>query len=50
MVAIVIFKIRNQELVEQVKHVSFQRTNSSNYNKNKSNVDSNNLIQNKEVN
>ena len=48
MVAIVIFKI--QELVEQVKHVSFQRTNGANYNKNKNNVDSNNLIQNKEVN
>ena len=45
-VAIVIFKIRNQELVEQVKHVSFQKTNSSNYNNNNNNIDPNNLIQN----
>ena len=43
LVAIIIFKIKNQELVEQVKHVSFQKTNSANYN---NNVDSNNLIQN----
>ena len=45
-VAIVIFKIRNQELVEQVKHVSFQKTNSSNYNNNNSNVDPNKLVAN----
>ena len=28
-IAIIIFKIKNQELVEQVKHVSFQNTNSN---------------------
>jgi hypothetical protein len=43
-IAIVIFKIKNQELVEQVKHVSFQKTNSTNINS--SSVDPNNLIQN----
>ena len=42
-VAIIIFKIKNEELVEQVKHVSFQNTNYKS-----TNVDSNNLIQNKE--
>ncbi len=40
-VVIIIFKIKNQELVEQVKHVSFQKFNSSNYN---NNVDPNKLI------
>ena len=48
-IAIVIFKIKNQELVEQVKHVSFQKTNSANYNNNNNNpinnVDSDSLIQ-----
>ena len=48
-VAIIYFKIRNQALLEQVKHVSFQKTNSANYKKNtnkNSNVDPSNLIQN----
>ena len=45
-IAIIIFKIKNEELVEQVKHVSFQNTNSANYKS--TNVDTNNLIQNKE--
>jgi len=40
-VVIIIFKIKNQELVEQVKHVSFQKFNSTNYN---NNVDPNKLI------
>ena len=42
-IAIIIFKIKNQELVEQVKHVSFQKTNSTNINN--SNIDPNSLIQ-----
>ena len=45
-IAIVFFKIRNQTLLEQVKHVSFQKTNSSNRVKNNTNVDPNKLIQN----
>ena len=50
--AVIIFKLKNQELIEQVKHVSFQNTNSANYKKNNdainnsnSNVDPNNLIE-----
>ena len=42
-VTIFIFKIKNQDLVEQVKHVSFQKTNSLSNNNN--NVDKDNLIQ-----
>jgi hypothetical protein len=51
-IAIVFFKIRNQTLLEQVKHVSFQKTNSGNYNKVKknTNVDPNKLIQNENSN
>ena len=45
-IAIIIFKIKNEELVEQVKHVSFQNTNSANYKS--TNVDPNNLIQSKQ--
>ena len=51
-VAVIIFKLKNQALVEQVKHVSFQNTNSANFKKNNednsnsnSNVDPNNLIE-----
>ena len=45
-ITIVFFKIRNQNLLEQVKHVSFQKFNSSNRVKNNTNVDPSNLIQN----
>ena len=41
-ITIFIFKIKNQDLVEQVKHVSFQKTNSLS---NNNNVDKDNLIQ-----
>ena len=45
-IAIIFFKIRNQTLLEQVKHVSFQKTNSSNKIKKNTNVDPSRLIQN----
>ena len=49
-IAIIFFKIRNQSLLEQVKHVSFQKTNSSNKIKKNTNVDPSRLIQNENSN
>jgi hypothetical protein len=49
-IAIIFFKIRNQSLLEQVKHVSFQKTNSSSKIKKNTNVDPSRLIQNENSN
>lgn len=49
-IAIVFFKIRNQSLLEQVKHVSFQNTNSYNKGRRNNNVDTSNLIQKENAN